>query len=98
MAVLACFSYGIFLEKLRYHDIGNLAVHGIDKICLRYYGIEYPPMPPSMRKVIVLGVQQAAKSSYNVGVRCQLGRKSCSFPQSHLCPLFIVHVCVMIVL
>ena len=45
--------FGIFLEKLRYYDIGNLAVHGIcnfglktaviDKICLRYYGIEYPP-------------------------------------------------------
>jgi hypothetical protein len=52
----------------------------------------------TMRKVIVLGVQQAAKSSYNVGVRCQLGRKSCSLPQSHLCPLFIVDVCVMIVL
>jgi hypothetical protein len=51
-----------------------------------------------MKKVFVLGVQQAAKSSYNVGVRCQLGRKSCSFPQSHLCPLFIVDVCVMIVL
>ena len=49
--------FGIFLEKLRYYDIGNLAVHGIcnfglktaviDKICLQYYGIEYPPMPPS---------------------------------------------------
>jgi hypothetical protein len=50
------------------------------------------------RKVIVIGVQQAAKSSFNVGVRCQLGRKSCSFPQSHLCPLSIVDVCVMIVL
>ena len=49
------------------------------------------------RKVIVLGVQQAAKSSYNVGVRCQLGRKSCFIPQSHLCPLFIVDVFVMIV-
>ena len=44
----------------------------------------------------MLGVQQAAKSSFNVGVRCQLGRKSCSFPQSHLCPLFIVDVYVMI--
>jgi hypothetical protein len=43
---------------LRYYDIGNLALHGIcnsgikncgywPKICLRYYGIEYPPMPPS---------------------------------------------------
>jgi hypothetical protein len=50
--------FGIFLEKLRNYDIGNLAVHGfaildsktavIDKICLRYYGIEYPPMPPSI--------------------------------------------------
>ena len=49
--------FGIFLEKLRYYDIGNLAVHGIcnsgikncgywPKICLRYYGIEYPPMRP----------------------------------------------------
>ena len=45
----------------------------------------------------MLGAQQAAKSSYNV-VRCQLGRKSGSFPQSHLCPLFIVDVCVIIVL
>ena len=45
--------FGIFLEKLRYYNIGNLAVHGfaildsktavIDKICLRYYGIECPP-------------------------------------------------------
>ena len=58
MAVLAYFSYGISLEKLRYYDIGNLAAYTvfaildsktavIDKICLRYYGIEYPPMPPS---------------------------------------------------
>ena len=23
----------------------------LDKICLRYYGIEYPPMPPSSRHV-----------------------------------------------
>jgi hypothetical protein len=29
MAVLAYFSFGIFLEKLRYYDIGNLAVNGI---------------------------------------------------------------------
>jgi hypothetical protein len=29
VAVSAYFSYGIFLEKLRYYDIGNLAVHGI---------------------------------------------------------------------
>ena len=50
--------FGIFLEKLRYYDIGNLVVHGIcnfglktaviDKIFLRYYDIEYPPMPPSI--------------------------------------------------
>ncbi len=28
----------------------------------------------------MLGVQQAAKSSFNVGVRCQLGRSLVSFP------------------
>jgi hypothetical protein len=55
-----------------------------------------------MRKVIdiVLGVQQAAKLSLVImlGSGVNLGRKSCSFPQSHLCPLFTVDVCVMIVL
>ena len=29
MAILAYFSYGIFLEKLRYYVIGNLTVHSI---------------------------------------------------------------------
>ena len=62
MAVLAYFSYGIsvfFLKNCGYYDIENHAVHAvfaildsktavIDKICLRYYGIEYPPMPSSL--------------------------------------------------
>jgi hypothetical protein len=64
MAVLflAYFSYGIsvfslkncaitILEILRYTVFAILdsktAVN--DKICLRYYSIEYPPMPPSLR-------------------------------------------------
>jgi hypothetical protein len=59
MAVLAYFSYGIsvfslknfcitILEILRYTVFAILdsKTAVIDKICLRYYGIEYPPMPP----------------------------------------------------
>jgi hypothetical protein len=62
MAVLAYFSYGIsvfslkncgitILEILRYTVFAILdsKTAVIDKICLRYYGIEYPPMPPSDR-------------------------------------------------
>jgi hypothetical protein len=58
MAVLDCFSYGIsvfslkncsitILEILRYTVFAILDSKTvvIDKICLRYYGIEYPPMP-----------------------------------------------------
>ena len=61
MAVLAYFSYGIsvfslkncgitILEILRYTVFAILdsKTAVIDKICLRYYGIEYPPMPPSV--------------------------------------------------
>jgi hypothetical protein len=56
MAVLAYFSYGIsvfslkncgitILEMLRYTVFAILdsKTAVIDKICLRYYGIEYPP-------------------------------------------------------
>ena len=58
--------FGICLEKLRYYDIGNLAVLAIldsktaviDKICLQYYGIEYPPMPPSFCAVHMSVVAQ----------------------------------------
>jgi hypothetical protein len=57
MAVLAYFSYGIsvfslkncgitILKILRYTVFAILDSKLIDKICLRYYGIEYPPMPP----------------------------------------------------
>jgi hypothetical protein len=61
MAVLAYFSYGIsvfslkncgitILEILQYTVFAILDSKAavIDKICLRYYGIEYPPMPPSL--------------------------------------------------
>jgi hypothetical protein len=60
MAVSAYFSYGIsvfslkncgitILKILRYTVFAILdsKTAVIDKICLRYYGIEYPPMPPS---------------------------------------------------
>jgi hypothetical protein len=66
MAVLAYFSYGIsvfslknggitILEILRYTVFAILdsKTAVIDKICLRYYGIEYPPMPPSLNKLMV---------------------------------------------
>jgi hypothetical protein len=69
MAVLAYFSYGISLEKLRYYDIGNLAdmvfsildskTAVIDKICLRYYGIEYTQCPPPEGKLHILYVMWA---------------------------------------
>jgi hypothetical protein len=58
---ISYFSYGILvfslkncgimiLEILRYTVFAILYSKTvvIDKICLRYYGIEYPPMPPSM--------------------------------------------------
>jgi hypothetical protein len=61
MAVLAYFSYGIsafsltncgitILEILRYTVFAILdsKTAVIDNICLRYYGIEYPLMPPSV--------------------------------------------------
>jgi hypothetical protein len=38
MAVLAYFSHSIFLEKLRYYDIGNLAVHGIGNFGFKNWG------------------------------------------------------------
>jgi hypothetical protein len=38
MAVLAYFCYGIFLEKLRCYDIGNLAVHSICNFGLKSCG------------------------------------------------------------
>jgi hypothetical protein len=38
MAVLAYFSYGISLEKLRYHDIENHALHGICNFGLKNCG------------------------------------------------------------
>jgi hypothetical protein len=38
MAVLAYFSYSIFLQKLQYYDIGNLAVHGICNFGLKNCG------------------------------------------------------------
>jgi hypothetical protein len=60
MAVSAYFSYGIsvfslkncgitILEILRYtvFTILDSKTAVIDNICLRYYGIEYHPMPPS---------------------------------------------------
>jgi hypothetical protein len=59
MAVLAYFSYGIsvfslkncgitILEIVRYtvFAIFDSKTAVIDNICLRYYGIEYPPPPP----------------------------------------------------
>ena len=50
MAVLAYFSYGISVFSLK--NCGAFAILDsktavIDKICLRYYGFEFPPMPPS---------------------------------------------------
>jgi hypothetical protein len=61
MAVLAYFSYGIsafslkncgitILEILWYTVFAILdsKIAVIDKICLRYYSIEYRPMPPSL--------------------------------------------------
>jgi hypothetical protein len=71
MAVLAYFSYGIsvfalkncgitILEILRYTVLAILdsKTAVIDKICLRYYGIEYPPMPPSFCAVHMSVVAQ----------------------------------------
>jgi hypothetical protein len=59
MAVLAYFSYGISVFSLKYCGITILEILRytvfaildskaavIDKICLRYYGIEYPQCPP----------------------------------------------------
>jgi hypothetical protein len=64
MAVLAYFSYGIsafsltncgitILEILRYTVFAILdsKTAVIDKICLRYYGIEYPLMPPQFSMI-----------------------------------------------
>jgi hypothetical protein len=61
MAVLAYFSYGISVFSLKNCSITILKIMRytvfaildsktavIDKICLRYYGIEYPPMPSSL--------------------------------------------------
>ena len=58
------------------YDIGNLAVHGIcnfglknaviDRICLRYYDIEYPPMPPSNR---TCNAQTLCRSGCKPGAR-----------------------------
>jgi hypothetical protein len=60
MAILAYFSYGISVFPLKNCGITILKIMHytvfaildsktavIDKICLRYYGIEYPPMPSS---------------------------------------------------
>jgi hypothetical protein len=60
MAVLAYFSHGISAFSLKNCGITILKIMRytvfaildsktavIDKICLRYYGIEYPPMPSS---------------------------------------------------
>jgi hypothetical protein len=64
MAVLAYFSYGISVFSLKNCGIMILKIMRytvfaildsktavIDKICLRYYGIEYPPMPSSLNYV-----------------------------------------------
>jgi hypothetical protein len=61
MAVLAYFSYGISVFSLKncgitIFEIWRYTVFAIldsktaviDKICLRYYGTGYPPMPPSL--------------------------------------------------
>jgi hypothetical protein len=49
MAVLAYFSYGISVFSLKNCGIILHSITAvIDKICLQYYGIEYPPMAPSI--------------------------------------------------
>jgi hypothetical protein len=66
MAVLAYFSYGISVFSLKNCDITILEILRytvfaildsktavIDKICLRYYGIEYPPIPPSVSVKVI---------------------------------------------
>jgi hypothetical protein len=64
MAVLAYFSYGIsafslkncgitILKIMRYTVFAILDSKAavIDKICLQYYGIEYPQCPPPRMKI-----------------------------------------------